>query len=238
MRLFRSSRRRGFTLVELLTVVAILTVLIALLLPALRKARVAAKRVECASNLRQQGNAFLAYAADHDLQYPPPVTPVSRVHWPFGVMCVNNYPQPGPPAGQCALFADGYITDPRILYCPAVDGGLSFTFDNWDAPNWNFTMIGYCDWAQYKSSWDVSRTLDPFVANKPADASMRLLASDLAGTSNQGTGVWNNHLRDGTQQDGGNVLLNDGAVQWRPFSEMQPRLQMGPGNGFLLVIYF
>jgi prepilin-type N-terminal cleavage/methylation domain-containing protein/prepilin-type processing-associated H-X9-DG protein len=61
---------RGFTLIELLVVVAIISVLIALLLPALGKARDAAKRVQCASDQKTQGMAIMYYINDYGI-YPP-----------------------------------------------------------------------------------------------------------------------------------------------------------------------
>ncbi len=58
-------RRNAFTLVELLVVIGIIGLLIAVLLPALRKARLAAESAGCLSNLRQIGGAFMIYTAEN-----------------------------------------------------------------------------------------------------------------------------------------------------------------------------
>src|ERR1700685_1506079 len=55
-------RRTAFTLVELLVVIGIIAILVAVLLPALNKARQAAQETQCMSNLRQVGFGFQIYA--------------------------------------------------------------------------------------------------------------------------------------------------------------------------------
>ncbi|MGV3721941.1 MAG: DUF1559 domain-containing protein [Actinomycetota bacterium] len=66
----RPRHPRAFTLIELLVVIAIIAILAAILFPVFAKAREAARKISCTSNLKQVGNALMMYVGDYDDTYP------------------------------------------------------------------------------------------------------------------------------------------------------------------------
>lgn len=101
------SRDRAFTLVELLVVIGIIALLISILLPALNRAREAAKAVQCASNMRQVGIAFQLYATDQNGWLPPSVS----ADWYNGIY----YPDPTDPEGTTRKTWVNYMIDAHCL---------------------------------------------------------------------------------------------------------------------------
>ncbi len=84
-------RERGFTLIEVLVVVAIISILVSILLPALGQARIVSRTTKCLSNQRQIGTALTMYMGDYkewvprEGTYNPMNPPIARARVPWPV---------------------------------------------------------------------------------------------------------------------------------------------------------
>jgi prepilin-type N-terminal cleavage/methylation domain-containing protein len=112
---------KAFTLIELLVVIAIIAILASLLLPALAKAKKAARRSQCVENLKQVTLAFKVWEGDHQDKYP---MAISTATWGVMENIYSASPNSAPLGTPCATATvfqvmSNELVTPKVLYCPA-----------------------------------------------------------------------------------------------------------------------
>lgn len=228
------SRQAGFTLIEMLVVVAIILFLIALMMPALQSAQQRTNLVVCTHNLRQLMVGMNLYAAD------------SRNEWPGSFKWVDT-----PGANTQTYWADAwrvtggllypYVRNPKVYVCPqfvdvyranpsfsGVTPACTYSMNTWLDPTAGATWVGGKPcvrrsqlWEQPQSQVAVLADEGPFWLPDPRNPAVRL-NNYLINNNSLGVGTYPNGICDcigsfhGTgdpYMGRGNVAFADGHVE-------------------------
>jgi prepilin-type N-terminal cleavage/methylation domain-containing protein/prepilin-type processing-associated H-X9-DG protein len=249
-------RTEGFTLVELLVVIAIIAVLIAILLPALNKARQQSVAVQCASNLRQVGLSCVMYANDYNGYFPasanvhgnelynPNATGSSptqlgfpqrfglllgdwnQAQWYNNVTWITNPP-------NVYLSSRNYLTCPGIGFTPDILMGNIYDQGRFCSYSYNIPKSANAPSGTQWIAWR-PRQIIPSGLDSDSFSANNLHWNAIASCFMQSVGwgeatpepIWSKPHND----TGVNVLFCDGSVRWVP----KPATYLPAGLGYNL----
>ena len=232
-------RQRGFTLIELLIVIGTIALLMAIMLPALNRARAQTRTIVCLSNLRQLGLAFACYANDYD-DYAMPTVGQSGTYW-WGRKLSNGIDHT---KGFVWPYLKSELERESVYECPAQRYG-SYTLQGKpvgvaDGPQWITSTYGYngyylsppqSGWPQigYRPWQKITTVIKPAEVIAFADT---LLDWDVTGENplltnialldppyilNNSATSWEKNLHPTTcfrHNDRANVVFVDGHCRW------------------------
>ena len=239
--------RKAFTLVELLVVIGIIALLIAILMPALSRAKEQANRIACAANLRQMGQAMTIYT--NEWKYYPGAQATASGKW-FAVW----------PTRLRKVMGGRPGTGNNVFWCPSQEPGFQWQFKTGAGADYATSIhtgygyqagellldvgrvpfsYGYNDWGAKRSG----QGSDPVEMQKglggdinPANPGQRELKASqvkkasemIAIADNTADGVWDYNIDPNEPREypgrihsgGANFLFCDGHVDWRKQTTM------------------
>lgn len=186
---------RGFTLVELLVAIGVIVTLLAILLPAVNRAREQGRSVMCLSNLRTLGTAMTAYV-QRDGRYPRPAVGAMRedwFHWRYDPAVPSVHSANG---GIGAFLGTDGSNQSRVWKCPSDDpethlirSGSNAAYPYSYTVNFilcTYSALGLSNWP--KDDANLPRTMSPLQVKRPEQTI--LIIDESAETIDDGCWAW------------------------------------------------
>jgi prepilin-type N-terminal cleavage/methylation domain-containing protein len=206
-----SVRRRAFSLIELLVVVAIIVILVATLVPAVGHAKELSRRAVCLSNLRETYRGFFNYSIDNNDLVPLGYRSTKQ----FNSMVYSVTATPKTYVLFGLLYAGQYFPDPRILFCPSETNLTFMPLNNMLPASGSANLYaGYGD----RPAVLIPDVITPGTAlPKLTEFKMSAIFADLTSSAAR---VDSRHVQ------GINVLIGGGSAAWVPRARFDPPLSL------------
>ncbi|MAE64545.1 MAG: hypothetical protein CMJ18_09775 [Phycisphaeraceae bacterium] len=223
---------RGFTLIELLVVISIIALLIALLLPAIKRAKELAHRTACASNEHQLHIGTVSFAHEHNdmlLAHPNLPRDPGVDGWD------NNSPYFRLRSGYTEPTWVEYFGRREVFYCPS---GWR-TLETWwtsDTVGLGYHYLGPVPWVRGQGYWSSDFEVVPFAQFASDEPTLPLWADLNQWSDVVDSWVFMNHpavdarlFPTSFEPEGRNLVRLDGSVRWSAFTEQMKRaMQLQP----------
>jgi type II secretory pathway pseudopilin PulG len=184
------SSNRGFTLVALLVILAVIAILAAMLLPALARSKNKARDISCVNNLKQCGLAFRIWEGDNGDKYPMDIAVAKGGTLEYGDSGAGTF--------HHFQVMSNELSTPKILICPADTRTAAGGFKRFGNKNLSYFVALDADEAFPHQFLDGDRNLTG--DTEPENGILKLTPGGRAG--------WTQSLHD----HHGNLGLADGAV--------------------------
>ena len=216
---------RGFTLVELLVVISVITILASLILPTIQSSMRQSVRVSCRSNLRQWGQGLWAYAGQYQRFFPDNRDGMhtSWVGKSVQEFCRRYLLEMGEFGTGDRLAGD------HIIHCPTQQWHRVYGSDFTGPPGTAFSgmnLVGYfylphrdvnsCNYTYAGNDWVAKRSVhdEPVQAPIMMDMKQFHTGTPTGWYDASGSLPWSSHITSSGEPVGGNFLYIDGRVTW------------------------